>query len=45
MDKFALRAFNYLSGDQEISGPQAAGYILNQPDYYIILTQIRRLNV
>jgi hypothetical protein len=45
MDKFALRAFNHLSGDQEVSGPQAAAYILNQPDYYTLLTQIQRLNV
>jgi hypothetical protein len=45
MDKFALRAFNRLSGDREVSGPQAAAYILNQPDYYTLPTQIRRLNV
>lgn len=45
MDKFALRAFNRLSGDREISRPQAASYILGQPDYYTIPTQVRRLNV
>jgi hypothetical protein len=45
LDKFALRAFNRLSGDQEISGPQAASYILDLPDYYTLPTQVRRLNL
>ena len=31
MDKFALRAFNRLSSDREISGPQAASCLLGHP--------------
>jgi hypothetical protein len=45
MDKFALRAFNRLSSDREISGPQAASYLLGLPDYYTLPTTIRRLNL
>ena len=45
MEKFALRAFNCLQADQEISGPQAASYLLGLPDYYTLLTTIRHLNL
>ncbi len=34
LDKFALKAFNWLSHDQEISGPLVASYLLNLPDHY-----------
>ena len=45
MDKFALRAFNRLSSDREISGPQAASSLLGHPDFYALPTTIRRLNL
>jgi len=45
MDKFALRAFNRLACDREISGPQAASCLLGLPDYYTLPTKIRRLNL
>ena len=45
MDKFALRAFNRLAQDREISGPQVASSLLNLPDYYTLPTKIRRLNL
>jgi len=45
MDKFALRAFNRLSSDREISGPQAASNLLGLPDFYMLPTTIRRLNL
>ena len=45
MDKFALRAFNRLATDREISGPQAASCLLSLPDSYKLPTTIRRLNL
>ena len=45
MEKFALRAFNRLSGDREISGPQAASCLLDLPDYYTLPTTFRNLNL
>ena len=43
MEKFALRAFNCLQADREISGPQAASYLLGLPDYYTLPTTICHL--
>ena len=40
MDKFALRAFNRLSCDREISGPQAASCLLGLPDYHTLPTNL-----
>ncbi len=34
LDKFALKAFNRLSHDREISGPLVASYLLNLLDHY-----------
>lgn len=47
MEKFALRAFYRLTGDREVSGPQAASYLLDLPDYYTLhpKAKIRRLNL
>ena len=45
MDKFALRAFNRLANDREVSGPQAASCLLGLPDSYKLPTTIRRLNL
>ena len=41
MDKFALQAFNRLSGDRE----RAASSLLGHPDFYALPTTIRRLNL
>ena len=38
MEKFALRVFNHLSDDCEISGSQAVSCLLDLPDYYTLLT-------
>ena len=35
-DKFALRAFNRISHDREISGPLAASTLLKLPEYYTL---------
>ena len=45
MDKFALRAFNRLTSDREISGPQAASSLLGLPDSYTPTATVRRLNL
>jgi hypothetical protein len=45
MDKFALRSFNRLCSDREISGPQAASNLLGHPDFYTPSTTVRLLNL
>jgi hypothetical protein len=45
MNKFALRAFNRLSCEREISGPQAASCLLDLPDYYTLPAKVRHLNL
>jgi hypothetical protein len=45
MDKFALRCFNSLSQDREISGVQVASTLLQLPSYYTLNYNFTRLNL
>ena len=45
MEKFALQIFNHLSGNCEISSPQAASCLLDLPDYYMLPTTFQNLNL
>ncbi len=45
VDKFALRTFNRLVYDREISGPLAASSLLELPEYYTPQRFIRRINL
>lgn len=45
VNKFALRAFNRLAYDREISGPFAASSLLELPEYYTPQRSIRRINL
>lgn len=45
MDKFALRCFNSLSQDREVSRVQVASTILQLPSYYILNYNFTRLNL
>lgn len=42
-DKFALRAFNRLAHDREISGPFAASMLTNLPEYYNPKRSLKKL--
>ncbi len=44
-DKFALRAFNCLAYDREISGPLVASYLLGLPDYYTLSDNVKSINL
>lgn len=45
LDNFALRCFNTLSHDREISGVQVASALLNLPTYYTISQNFNRINL
>jgi hypothetical protein len=45
LDNFALRCFNTLSHDREISGVQVASTLLNLPTYYTISHNFNRINL
>ncbi len=45
LDKFALKAFNRLSHDREISGPLVASYLLNLPDHYSLKVNMKTINI
>ena len=45
IDKFALRAFNRLAYDREISGPLAANTLLDLPKYFTQKKIIRKINL
>ncbi len=44
-DKFALRAFNRLAYDREISGPLVASYSLGLPDHYTLSDNVKSINL
>ena len=44
-DKFALKAFNWLSYNQEISGPLVASYLLNLLDHYFRKENVKTINI
>lgn len=45
MDKFALRCFNSLSQDREVSGVQVASTLLQLPSYYTMNYNFTRVNL
>ncbi|KAJ5761308.1 hypothetical protein N7520_008464 [Penicillium odoratum] len=45
LDKFALRCFNTLAHDREISGVQVASILLNLPTYYTVSYNFNRINL
>jgi hypothetical protein len=45
MDNFALRCFNTLSRDREISGVQVASTLLQLPTYYTVNDNVVRVNL
>jgi hypothetical protein len=45
MDKFALRCFNSLSQDREMSGVQVASTLLQLPSYYTLNYNFTRINL
>ncbi len=45
LDKFALKAFNRLSHDREISGPLVAHYLLNLFDHYFPKAIVKIINI
>jgi hypothetical protein len=45
MDNFALRCFNSLSQDREISGVQVASSLLQLPSYYTVNYNFTRINL
>ncbi|KAJ5318263.1 hypothetical protein N7476_004683 [Penicillium atrosanguineum] len=45
MDKFALRCFNSLSQDREVSGVQVASMLLQLPSYYTLNYNFTRINL
>ncbi len=45
VDKFALRVFNRLAYDREISGPLAANTLLGLPKYYTPEKSLKRVNL
>ncbi len=45
LDKFALKAFNQLSHDREISGPLFASYLLNLSDHYSPKAIVKTINI
>lgn len=45
MDKFALRCFNSLSQDREMSGVQVASMLLQLPSYYTLNYNFTRINL
>ncbi len=44
-DKFALKAFNWLSHDWEIRGPLVGSYLLNLPDHYSSKAIVKTINI
>ncbi len=44
-NKFALRAFNRLAYDQEISGPLIASLLLRLPEYYTMPCDVKSINI
>jgi hypothetical protein len=45
LDKFALRCFNTLAHNREISGVQVASILLNLPTYYTVSYNFNRINL
>ncbi len=45
IDKFALRAFNHLTYNREISGPLATNTLLSLPEYYTPKKSLKRANL
>ncbi len=45
LDKFALKAFNRLSHDREISRPLVASYLLNLSDHYSPKAIMKTINI
>lgn len=45
LDKFALKAFNWLSHNCEVSGPLVASYLLDLPDHYSLKAIVILINI
>ena len=45
LDKFALKVFNCLVYDREISDPLVASYLLGLPDHYTLLNNVKSINL
>ncbi len=45
LDKFALRAFNRLAYNWEISAPLVASYLLGLPDHYTLADNVKSINL
>lgn len=45
LDKFALKAFNRLSHDREVSGSLVASFLLDLPDHYTPKTSLKSINL
>lgn len=45
LDKFALKAFNQLSYDHEVSGPLVASYLLDLPNHYSSQVIVKSINI
>ncbi len=45
LDKFALKAFNRLFHDREMSGTLVASYLLNLPDNYSPMAIVKTINI
>ncbi len=44
-DKFALRAFNHLAYDREISGPLVASHLFGLPNHYTLSDNVKSINL
>ena len=44
-NKFALRVFNQLAYDREISGPLVANYLLGLPNHYTLSDNVKSINL
>ncbi len=44
-DKFALRAFNCLAYNREISGPLVGSYLLELPDHFTLSDNVKSINL
>lgn len=45
LDEFALKVFNQLSYDWEISKPLIASYLINLSDYYFPKINVKTINI
>lgn len=44
-DKFAFKAFNCLTYDRKISNPLMVSYLLRLPNHYILLNNVKSINL